>query len=301
MKATVFGGAGFLGRHIVNKLSKMGYFIKVLDTNTSNRINAKNIEYIKGSILDDKAIKKALEGSNVVFHLAALADIDRSSKEPINTIDINIGGLVRCLDAASKLGVKRFIYASSVYVTGTMGSFYRVSKLAGEELCKVYHEEYGLPYSIVRYGSLYGEDANEWNFISRICKQLIENKKYVYYGNGKEIREFIHIVDAAEGSIKVSRDEKFENKTVLITGHQKMNMEEFFELVKEIMNGEIEIRYSMDIEYRERHYNVTPYRFQPEVPLRINMDQYIDINEGIIACLAKAKENLESRYEKKTV
>lgn len=298
MKVTVFGGSGFLGRYLVNKLLEMGHSVKILDINASEQDFKGNVENIRGSILDAKVVRKAAEASDVLFHLAALADIDRSSKEPVNTVDTNIGGLVRCLDVARELGIKRFVFASSVYVAGTMGSFYRVSKLAGEGLCKVYYEEYGLPYTIIRYGSLYGEGANEWNYIDRICKKLVKDRKYVYYGNGKEVREFIHIADAARGSIKVSLDEKFENKTVLITGHQKMTMEGFFELVKEIMGSDIEITYSMDPKYKERHYNVTPYRFQPEVPLRINMDEYTDINEGIIACLAKANGDLKREYER---
>jgi UDP-glucose 4-epimerase len=297
MKALVTGGSGFLGRHLVKELLRQGYDTVVYDLNTPSEFSegkgrSTRLECIKGDILDYDTLSSAMKGCDVVFHTAAIADLDKTRTVPRQTMHVNVVGTANCLDAAKNAGVGRFLFASSVYTAGKWGSFYRVSKQAGESLCKTYYEEFGLPYTILRYGSLYGRDANHWNFIYGACKALLTKGELTYISSKDSIREYIHIFDAARETVRISRDLEFENKAVLITGHQRMKIEEFFTMLKEIIGKDVKIHYTPAEQHK--HYVITPYSFEVDVPVRVNLTSYVDISEGILDCLRQVQKELDS-------
>ena len=300
MKALVTGGSGFLGRYLVKELLKQGYETVVYDLEIppefqNNSHEGSLLRYVKGDVQDYESLTKAMQGCDVVFHTAALADLDRARSHPRQTIQVNVIGTVNCLEAARNAGVRRFIFAGSVYTAGKWGSFYRVSKQAGESLCKTYFEEYGLKYTILRYGSLYGRDANHWNFIYGVCKTLLTKGEYTYISPKDSVREYIHIFDAARETVRISHDQDFENKAVLITGHQRMKVEEFFAMLREIVGRDIKINYTPAEQHK--HYIITPYSFEAEVPIRVNLATYVDISEGILDCLREVQKELDSEKE----
>lgn len=302
MKAFVTGGEGFLGRYIVKELVKLGHDAVVYDLESSKKARVKtdsgsNLEYIKGNILDFKKLCKAINSCDYVFHTAAIADLDKARSIPKQTMEVNVMGTINCLEAARLSGVKRFLLASSVYTSGNWGSFYRVSKKAGEDLCKTYHQEFGLDYTIVKYGSLYGREANHWNFIYGVCKSILTTREYSYMSSKESEREYIYILDAARETVRIALDKQFENRTVLITGHQRMKVEEFFNMLKEIIGHDIKINYTP--EEQHRHYVITPYSFDSEsdIPLRVNLSTYVDISEGILDCLREVKKELDREKE----
>src|SRR5690606_35074436 len=106
----------------------------------------------------------------------------------VKTIKVNVLSLVHLLDACVKYGVKRLIYASSIYVYSDHGSFYKTSKQCAELLIETFNENYGLAYSILRYGSLYGPRANHFNFIHNAIKQALDEGSITRKGNGEELR-----------------------------------------------------------------------------------------------------------------
>jgi UDP-glucose 4-epimerase len=239
-----------------------------------------------------------MEGCDVVFHTAAIADIDEARSKPVHTMEVNVIGTTLCLQAAVDSDVQRFMFASSVYTSGSRGSFYRVSKQAGESLCRSYSEEYALPFTILKYGSLYGRDANHWNFIYNVCKALLARGEYHYSSSPDAVREFIHIQDAARETVRIAMDPEFANKSVLITGHQRLQMRELFETIQEILGKRITVTYEeADL---TRHYVRTPYSFVPEVPLRVNLSTYVDIYEGILDCFREAAQDLEREEQGET-
>ncbi len=297
MKVLVTGGAGFLGRYLIKELTKKKIPTIVYDTILPDARNetvqhSKNVSYIEGDILDFDNLKKVMEGCDYVFHTAAIADIDETRKDPIKTMNVNVMGTVNCLEAARLCGVKRVLYASSVYASGNRGSFYRVSKQTGEALCKTYFEDFGLEYTILRYGSLYGRESNHWNFIYGVCKDLLTTGKYSYASSPEALREYIHINDAARETVRIAGDKGFINKSVLITGHQRLKMSEFFDTIQEILGKPITIHY--ESAENQRHYIRTPYSFDVDVPIRINISNYIDINEGILDCLKEVQKELNN-------
>jgi UDP-glucose 4-epimerase len=297
MKALVTGGSGFLGRHIVNELVKENIETVVYDQVPFDikQCPAKAhslVKVFRGDVLDFSQLEKAMDGCDIVFHTAAIAEIDEARKNPVRTMEVNVLGTVNCLEMARQNGINRFLYASSVYVSGNRGSFYRVSKQTGESLCKTYSDDYGLAYTILRYGSLYGRDPNHWNFIYGVCRDLLTKGEFFFTSSPDAIREYIHISDAARETVRISREQEFINKSVLITGHQRLKMKEFFDMIEEILGKEITIHYAPSDQ--QRHYIRTPYSFDTDVPIRINLSTYVDISEGILDCLKEIQKELNS-------
>lgn len=304
MKALVTGGAGFLGNHLVKVLLKQGIETVIYDLtepskfiiNLQKRDAPSLLTYIQGNILDRDPLESAMEDCELVFHTAAVADIDEARQIPVKTMEVNVLGTANCLEAACKFGVKRFIYASSAYTAGNRGSFYRVSKQTGESLCKTFSEEYGLKYTILRYGSLYGSESNQWNFIYSVCKSLLTTGEFTYVSSPNAEREYIHIHDASRETVRIALTEEFINKAVLITGHQRIKMEDLFFMIQEILGKELKIHY-IPLE-QQRHYVMTPYSFEADVPMRVNLSTYVDISEGILDCLKAVQKELNDDIKK---
>lgn len=287
MKALVTGSSGFLGSHIIDALRAMKVDVVAYDLRMPHR---DDLQVVVGDITNREKLAEAAKGCDLIFHNAAIANIDDTQKAPVRTMEVNVVGTVNALEAARATGVKRFIYASSLYVSSNEGSFYRVSKVTGELLCETYEKEYGVPYTILRYGSLYGRRSNTWNMVYNICSNLFTTGEYSYYGSGEEMREFINVEDAARETVRAATAEEYRNKIVMISGHQRMKMKDFFTMVCEIFPEKVHVNY---LNANHRHYFITPYKYRRELPARINMSNYIDIGEGILACLEEVEKDLE--------
>ena len=296
MKALVTGGAGFLGHHIIRELLKQGIDTVAYDiTKGKVRVNEADVPdalaWHTGDILDPGDLAAAMEGCELVFHTAAIADIDEARKDPMRTMEVNVVGTASCLEAARRAGVRRFLFASSVYTAGNRGSFYRVSKKAGESLCRSYSEEFGLDYTVLKYGSLYGRESNHWNFIHTVCRDLLTRGEFDYTSSPDAEREYIHIQDAARETVRIALSNEFINTSVLITGHQRMKMRDFFAMIEEIMGKKIRINYASP--EKQQHYIITPYSFEKDIPVRVNLSRYIDISEGILDCLREVQREID--------
>jgi UDP-glucose 4-epimerase len=296
MKALVTGGAGFLGHHIIRELLKQG--IDTVAYDISEQESWKNggeargsLSWRTGDILDLRDLASAMEGCDLVFHTAAIADIDEARRDPVRSMEVNVVGTASCLEAARRAGVRRFLFASSVYTAGNRGSFYRVSKRAGESLCRTYSEEFGLGYTVLKYGSLYGRESNHWNFIHTVCRALLTTGEFNYTSSPDAEREYIHIQDAARETVRIALSSEFINSSVLITGHQRMKMKDFFAMIEEIMGKRIRINYAPP--EKQQHYVITPYSFERDIPFRVNLSRYIDISEGILDCLREVQREID--------
>jgi len=296
MKAVVFGGSGFLGSHIADALTNEGYDVTIFDIKPSAYLN-ENQKMIVGDILDKKAVEKALKGVDLVYHFAAIADIETAHLKPLETIEYNVLGTTKILDACCKNKLKRFVFASTIYVYSDAGSFYRSSKQACELIIENYREVYNLPYTILRYGSLYGPRADDSNWIQKILKQATSTGKITRYGDGEEIREYIHVEDAAKLSVEIL-SKNFENQNVIITGNQPMKIKDFLIMVKEILGNEIQLEF-LPTE-SSIHYEITPYCFKPKVAKKLVGSQFYDLGQGILECLSYINNNKEKIDEKKS-
>jgi UDP-glucose 4-epimerase len=293
MKVTIFGGSGFLGSHTADALSEAGHDVTIFDIEESDYIN-KNQKMIIGDILDKKAVDKAIKGQDIVYNYAAMADIDEAYKKPLETIEKNIIGNTIILDACRKYKIKRFVFASTIYVYSSLGSFYRSSKQACELIIENYNESYNLPYTILRYGSLYGPRSRGNNWIYKIIKQALTEGKITRHGDGEEIREYIHVKDAAKLSVKIL-DTDYLNRNVIITGTQPLRIKDLHVMVKEILGNRIELEFLPDVS--STHYEITPYNYNPKIAQKLISNEFHDLGQGLLECLAEVDAEIQKNNE----
>jgi UDP-glucose 4-epimerase len=276
-RVCVIGGSGFLGSHVSDALTDEGHEVVVYDSKKSNWLKG-NQSMIVGDILDDR-LREAIEGCEVVYNFAALADLNKALNLPVETVNINILGNVKALEYSRQAEVKRFIYASSVYVFSREGGFYRCSKEASENYVEEYKEAFDLDYTILRFGSLYGPRSGEDNGIYRIIKTAIEENKISYEGNPESIREYIHVLDAANASVR-AMGEEFKNENFLLTGHQSMKVQDLLKTLAEILDMSDKLDFK-DEDY-PGHYVRTPYAYQPKLGKKYIPSSHIDLGQGLL-------------------
>ena len=177
----------------------------------------------------------------VVYHTAAFSNIDLVKDSPLTTIEYNILGTAYLLDECRKQGIKRFIFASSVYIYEEKGHLYTTSKLASEMICKNYNALYGLPYTILRYATAYGPRSRNADVISIFVKRALEGKKIVIFGSGAQRRHFIYIEDLAEGNVAALK-EVAANQTYNLEGIRPVTIKEIAETVRRLV-GDVAIEY----------------------------------------------------------
>lgn len=249
---------------------------------------------IVGDILDEARVQEAVKGHTILYNFAGLADIDEASRRPIETVKYNILGNTILLDAARRAKVSRFIYASTIYVYSDSGSFYRCSKYASELYIETYQKQYGLDYTILRYGTLYGTRADSRNSIYRYLQQAMTQETITYPGDGTEIREYINVLDVAQASVEIL-NENFLNQQVIFTGHYPMKVNELFTMIREILKTDLKIEYiqpksddPMD------HYTITPYTFIPKLGRKYVKQYYVDIGQGLLLCMQEMFDKIHN-------
>jgi len=278
-KAVVVGGSGFIGSHVADHLTYAGYQVVVYD-NTHSKYLQKEQKMVVGDVQDRDKLDQTVAGAEVVYNFAALADLNQALEEPIKTVNINIIGNLNVMDACHAHGIKRFIYASTVYVHSREGGFYRCSKQASESYVEEYQKIYGLDYTILRYGSLYGPRADETNGLYRIVKSAIENNIVKYEGDIDAMREYIHVDDAARASIDVINDE-FRNESVVLTGQEPMKVVDMLKMLAEILGFPIDSVEFVEHKYAG-HYVRTPYSYQPKLGRKYIPPLHVDLGQGLL-------------------
>jgi UDP-glucose 4-epimerase len=278
-KAVVIGGSGFLGSHLADALTGAGYAVSIFDVRPSPWLKSDQ-EMILGNIRDEDALYKCITGARYVYHLAGIADIAEAARSPRATVEQNIIGSTVVLECCLHAKVERVLFASTLYVYSQQGSFYRVSKQAVELLIEAYNERYGLEYTILRYGSLYGPRAPEWNGLKRYVTQAVREGRISYPGSGEERREYVHVKDAALLSVEALAPDHA-NQCLTLTGTQVLNSKELLRMIQEIMGGKVKITFSPELRDPE-HYEMTPYRFTPRVARKIVPSVFVDIGQGIL-------------------
>lgn len=287
-KAVVFGGSGFIGSHVADLLSMDGYSVTIFDEVRSPWLRSDQ-NFITGDITKKVDVDLVIEGASVVYNFAALADLNAALKRPLDTININILGNAIVLDSCVKYKVERFVYASTVYVNSRDGGFYRCSKQASENYIDEYHKTYGLNYSIVRYGSLYGPRASESNGLYRIVKSAIETGKVKYQGHPKSMREYIHVQDAARASVALL-EEEFVGKTIVLTGQEPMLVSNVLEMIAEIL-GYQEDAIEFVTDSYDGHYIKTSYAYEPRLGMKYIPPIHVDLGQGILQLIKEIHGN----------
>lgn len=287
MKTVIFGGSGFLGSHVAEVLAEQGHEVVIFDTKASAYLRSGQ-RMVIGDILDRESVVCAMRGATVVYHFAGLTDLDDATTKPLETIEQNIKGTAILLNAAVETKVARIVYGSTIYVYSNLGGFYRCSKLSAELYIEEYQRRYGLSYTIIRYGTLYGPRADARNSVWRYLEQALREGKIVFPGTGDEVREYIHVRDAAKLSVDVL-SEDFRNQPVVITGHHSMRAADLLNMIREMLSNRVKIEYGGPIVHA--HYTFTPYAFTPKIGRKLVNNCYTDMGQGLLECLQQIAED----------
>ncbi len=293
VKITVFGGSGFLGSHICDKLSEAGHAVTIVDLHPSPWLRPDQ-NMLTGDILDEETVRKGVEGADMVFNYAGIADIGEANNRPVDTARINVLGNVMILEACRREQVKRYVFASSLYVYGKSGGFYRCSKQACEIYIENYQAMHNLPYTILRYGSLYGPRADKRNAIERFVSEALTTGVITYYGAPTALREYVHVDDASTATLAVL-DPEFENQNIIISGNQPMRVGDLFKMIGEMLGKELTINYQNDP--NSGHYQITPYAFMPKMGRKLAPPLTVDLGQGILRVMEEEHKALHPELQ----
>ena len=287
-KIIIFGGSGFIGSHVADILTEKGYEVTIFDLHESPYLNGGQ-KMIIGDIMDKDSLDSAIENQQIVYNFAGISDIDECHRNPIDTINMNILGSALIMESSIKMNVKKYLFASSAYVYSSSGSFYKISKQSSEQIIESYSKENNINYTILRYGSLYGDRSDIRNSLYKIIKSALEKNIIDYYGDGNETREFIHVNDAARLSVQ-AMDEKFNNQILMLTGKKSIKYFELLEMVKEIIDKDIKI--TMHSNKSDTHYKISPYSFNPKLAKKLTINPHIDLGQGILKLMSDIYKEL---------
>ena len=275
-KVLIIGGSGFIGKNVVNFLLKKNYKVTVYDK-IKTSFDLKTVKFIKGSILDKKKLTKHIKENEIIYHFAAISDIKEANKNTIATIKQNIIGTVNILDEVKKNKKKKLIFASSIYARSAQGGIYSISKRASESLIDEYARKFKFKFVILRFGSIYGPEANKFNPINQIIKSAVKNKKIIRPGNGEEVRSYIHVKDASKLCFKVL-EKKYLNKYFNLIGEKKIKVKKLLNLVSKKTSSKIIYNPKIKMDY---HYSINPFTFKVKKGLTLIEKKPIKLSLGI--------------------
>jgi UDP-glucose 4-epimerase len=259
MKILVTGGAGFIGSHIADALVAEGHSLRVLDDLSSGSLGSvpPDVEFIDGSVVDERAVRAAVDDVEVVFHQAAHRAVLRSVEHPLTTDQANTHGTLTVLTASAAAGVRRVIYASSSSVYGIGAarpaaetqpprprSPYAVTKLAGEHYCRVFAELHGLETVALRYFNVYGPrqrpDSPYAAVIPLFMQALANGAAPNVNGDGRQSRDFTYIDDVVLANLAAARApaSSCSGKAYNVAGGAAYSLLELLDILGEIIGIE---------------------------------------------------------------
>ena len=221
----ITGGCGFIGVNLAAGLeNRGGCAITVLDNESLGvRANLGDFKgrFIKGDVADETALAEAVNGADIVVHLAAHTRVIDSIEKPQQNFQDNVIGTFRLLEACRKAGVKRFINASTGgAILGEAPapvheglvpqplSPYGASKLAAEGYCSAYAASYGIGCASLRFSNIYGPRSyHKDSVVARFLKQILAGETLVIYGDGSQVRDYLYVGDLVDGIMKAINSE----------------------------------------------------------------------------------------------
>jgi len=255
MKVVVFGATGFVGRNMVEALSKTN--IDFIASDVTETKFSKDVNYIKADLLKPNEVENVVKDLDVIIHLAA-SGLPFSLKNPKLNMDINIGGTLNILDAARKHGVKKVIFSSASSIVGNVTynpvdekhpcvpkTPYAVAKYAIENYLRVYQEIYGLNYLIFRFFNVYGpkQYIESGALIPNVLKKIINGEEVTLTGDGSSTRDFIYVGDVVDALIKAANEEKIKNEIVNLGTGVETSIKEIVTICGKVTGIEPKIKY----------------------------------------------------------
>jgi nucleoside-diphosphate-sugar epimerase len=263
--ALVTGGAGFVGSHLVDRLVRDGWRVRVLDDFSSGRdanleTSGAAIELVRGDLRDAATLERAVAGVEVVFHQAAVPSVPRSLAEPVATHAVNATGTLLVLEAARRAGVRRLVYAASSSAYGdtpelpkveTMPprprSPYALQKWTGECYCRLYAELFGLETVALRYFNVFGprQDPNSEYaaVVPRFATACLRGEAAVVYGDGEQTRDFTFIDDAVQANVLAADAPDASGAVANVAGGRRVSLNQLLARLQELTGTSVAARH----------------------------------------------------------
>ncbi|MCL4439101.1 MAG: dTDP-glucose 4,6-dehydratase [Firmicutes bacterium] len=309
----VTGGAGFIGSNFIHYMFKKYPGVKVVNldllTYAGNPENLKDLvdnpdyNFVKGDIADSKIVNQITGGVEYIINFAAESHVDRSIEDPSVFIRTNVMGTQVLLEAARKNGVERYLQISTDEVYGSLGptgyftettplapnSPYSASKAGADLLAKAYHETYGLPVLITRCSNNYGPYQFPEKLIPFFIKRLLNNQTVPVYGDGLNVRDWLHVADHCSAIDLVLQKGRVGEVYNIGGNNEKTNIE----ITKLVLTGlgkpESMIEYVKDRLGHDRRYAIDSSKIQEE----LGWTPTISFEEGIKQTIAWYLDNRE--------
>lgn len=271
----VTGGAGFIGSNIAEQLVKKGEKVRILDDfSTGKRENIvgfkDSVELIEGDLRDWEIVKRAMKGVDFVLHQGALPSVERSIEDPLTTTKVNILGTLNVLLVAREVKVKRVVYASSSSVYGATPTLpkkegmktnpqspYAVTKLIGEEYCRIYYSIYGLETVCLRYFNVFGSRQDPGSqyaaVIPKFITLLLKGKSPPIYGDGEQSRDFTFIDNVVKANLEACKAKGTSGEVFNIACGKSVTINELVEKLNKILQTRIKPTYQSPRKGDVRH------------------------------------------------
>jgi UDP-glucose 4-epimerase len=253
----VTGGAGFIGSHLVEGLVERGHPVRVLDDfSTGLRDNLAHIrpqpEIVEGDLADAAAVNRATVGAKVVFHLGAVASVQRSIEDPAFSHRVCATGTVHVLDAARRAGVRRVVYAASSSAYGIPAgevqseddparplSPYAAAKLAGESYAQAFAASYGLETVALRFFNIFGPrqraDSPYSGVIAIFAAAMQAGRSPTVHGDGQQTRDFTYVANVVQALFKAATVPGISGKTYNVGTGRGVSILELVEVLNRLL------------------------------------------------------------------
>ena len=298
MKIIITGGSGFIGSCLAMQL-KQEHDVTIFDV----KKNMSDINFIKGDVTNLENVKNSIVNCDLVIHLAAALGVVNVEKDPIQTLNINLGGTKNVLEACRINNIKKIIFSSSSEIYGepakipikendpiTPITTYGISKLASEEYIKSYSKSYGIQYTIFRLFNVYGDMQDTQWVLPAFVDKAISNKLISIHSDGSQVRAFCYVSDIADAFQSVLQTA---NGEIINVGNDSnpISIKELAEKIISLTNSESEIKF---IPFEESNRNRTEIMKRiPDINKAkkiLNYSPKITLDEGIKKVVKHRKE-----------
>ncbi len=325
MRALVTGGAGYIGSHLVDRLLADGHEVVVLDdlsvgkmANIEHHLEDRRFQLIVGSVLNRSLVREALQGCDLIFHLAAVVGVPYIIDDPLRGIITNVLGTEVILEAAEEANC-RFIFASTSEIYGKsekvplseeddrlLGSTlvsrwsYSTAKALDEHLVLAYHQKRGLPVVILRYFNSYGPRLDPKGYGSVVAKfigQALRREPLTVHGDGRQTRSFIYIDDTVEGTVLATRCEEANGEAFNIGREEETTILQLAEMVKKITGSSSQIIFVPYDDLYGSHFEDPRRRLSDasKAERLLGFKAQVSLTEGVKKTVAWFRENYPSR------
>ncbi|QSB28757.1 NAD-dependent epimerase/dehydratase family protein [Flavobacterium sp. CLA17] len=277
-KYVITGGAGFIGSHIAEHLSKEGHQVTILDslrTGFEHNLNGLNVDFVRGDIRDENLVNEVVSGASGIFHLAALVSVPESLLKIKECIEINTVGTINILEAArNNTGCKVVLstsaanYGNNPVLPKVETMFpepmtpYAITKLDGEYYLKMYLDQYQVPTASLRYFNVFGPRQNpESAYAAAVpifINKALQNEPITIYGDGSQTRDFIYVKDVVKANILASQKG---NETYNVALGHSTSVLELAEKIIKITNSKSQIKFLEQRPGDIKHSKANPEKF----------------------------------------